>query len=206
MKASSFKTCFRKPTVSLRLVAGLWGCVAAWPASSGAQDLAGELQAARGALSKNETHRAIGILETALKQLPTADGEHTPLRVLLAQAYLRDGRSERVTELLRGLEQHPEAVLCLAQVALQKERWNAAAAQFAEARTLGADPVACVLGRAQALPQLERSAEAEVELRSLEANALGGNAVRLALCGVLLERRATEEARAVLERVTQPEA
>lgn len=206
MKASFSKTRFRKLNFGLRLVAGLWSCVAAWPASSSAQDLTKELQAARGALSKNETHRAIGILETALKQLPAADGEHTPLRVLLAQAYLRDGRLEPVTELLRGLEQHPEAALCLAQVALQKERWNAAAAQFAEARTLGADPVACVLGRAQALPQLERSAEAEVELRSLEANAVGGNAVRLALSGVLLERGATGEARAVLERLAQPDA
>ena len=206
MKASFFKTRFRMPNTSLRLMAGLWSCVAASTAAVGAKDIDGELATARVALSKRETHRAIGMLETALKEAPATDEAFNPLRVLLAQAYLREGRGEPVEALLRGLERQPEAALCLAQVALQNERWSAAATQFAKARELGADSVACALGRAQALPQLERGAEAEAELRTLEEKALGGNAVRLALSGVLLERGAAEEARAVLGRVAQPEA
>ena len=193
----------RARTAALQLAVGLW-CAAAWTPALRAQDVAEDLNAARQALEKNEAHRAIGILEQALKRDEGTAEEAAHSRLMLAQVLLREGRAERVESVLRGMERNPGAALCLAQVSLQSERWSSAVERFELARALGNDPAVCALGRAKAFQQIERTVDAIEELRALETQGIGGNAVRLGLVGLLLDRGAVAEAQTLLERVTQP--
>ncbi|NBV85616.1 MAG: hypothetical protein EBS01_05015, partial [Verrucomicrobia bacterium] len=177
MKALFPQNLFRARAAALRL-AVCFSCAAVWTPGLSAQDAAADLEAAGRALEKNETHRAIGILEQGLKRDSGLEEGASQLRLMLAQALLREGRADRVESLLPGMERNPAAALCLAQAALQSERWSSAAERFEWARELGNDPAVCALGRARALQQIERTAEAVAELRAVAAQGVGGNAVR----------------------------
>jgi tetratricopeptide (TPR) repeat protein len=160
------------------------------------------LSRARRASSDGASEVASGILDRLLS------GSDVPAKILQeagllrAEIFLRRGESAQAERVLaeRG---DPGAVLVLAQVAMRAERWWTAAARFAAAREAGADPRACVLGRATALGRLGLEKDALAELREFAARSrvAADVPVGLAVAGLLLDLGKTGEARQVIDSI-----
>ena len=177
-------------------------------ADPSAQESLGQAQSA---FAKGASEVASGILDRLLSRGDVPAKVLEDASFLRAEIHLGRGESDQAERLLVGREREPGAALLFAQAALRAERWWPAAERFAAAREVGADALACVLGRASALSRLGREKDALAELRSFMGQGLiPANAPCVfAVAGLLLDLGDSGEAKkevAKIEASTPAEA
>jgi tetratricopeptide (TPR) repeat protein len=147
------------------------------------------LTRAREAFAGGASELAAGVLDRILGDEALPSGVQSEAGLLRAQICIAKGETAHAERLLAGREGEPAAALLLAHAALRGERWWPAAERFASAKALGADELACVLGRANALARLGREADALAELRQVPRGASGSDpsALCFARAGLLLD-------------------
>jgi tetratricopeptide (TPR) repeat protein len=161
------------------------------------------LERAREAFAGGASELAAGVLDRLLGDEALSPGVRSEAGLLRAQICIGKGEFVRAERLLAQREGEPAAALLLAQAALRGERWWPAAERFASARALGAEDLACALGRADALARLGRGADALAELRqvSLGASGSAAGALSFAKAGLLLDLGKPEEAAGEISRI-----
>ena len=187
-------------------------------ASAAAARLTQELASARKSFEQGMSQVTVNRLEPLLREKGLDGVQRVEVLSLLARAFLKLDRPEKVRELCAQLpeasragesipEISAEGCLAVARAHMKLGRYHEASGWYLRGHSRKADSAECALGNGAALVLAGRLAEAEAQLRKglqLPGSEEAQHSFRLALASVLIDLGRTADARVFL-REAQPQ-